>query len=335
MAWRQYSSAILLLSLGVSVVRADGVPSAWESLHLSTTVIGGATVHYESALEPNLPVFERELKALLGQRAGVVDVLEKKEQVVAEINRILGAEDTDADEQAGILVRLSGAFAGTKLTFYLVRQETIKDFLRAGGRLPHFSYDPQSDKVSYEPQFHWDVEQEPPEHFEFCLPVASDQDFGTGVSGMLGVLMNATGEGMVSMAIHEVTEMAMLRRARPTDPYWRWFSDGFANAITRHLIEKYISHEAAEEFAAAYDLGAYRDLEEEVNLAYWMMGNFCAYVSRAPVEQEVHILHARYAYAMFEAQRLIDEHGLDCIRAFLDKITARESRTGSGSIGRR
>ena len=37
---------------------------------------------------------------------------------------------------------------------------------------------------------------------------------------------------------------------------------------------------------------------------------------------------ARHAYARMEAERLIDEHGMTCIRKILDQISERESRTG-------
>ena len=116
-------------------------------------------------------------------------------------------------------------------------------------------------------------------------------------------------------------------RAKPTDPYWRWFSDGFANAITAVLLEKHLGKASADEFIKDDDLGQYRDLEQEVNLRYWMMGTYFPYVTEAPVETEGKFLHARYAYSFFEAKRLIDANGIDCVRKILDRIAAKQSRT--------
>ncbi len=320
----------LVLSSVVGVSQAGQEQrSGWEHLNLSRTTIAETTVYYEKALEPNLPVFEREFQKLLDERSKGLEIADKKDAIIADINRLLGVDDTDSDGQAQVLVTLAGSLSNVKLTLYLVRQQTIKDFLRKGGQLPSFSYDRDCDTVSYSPQLNWESDETPPEDFDFCIPVAPDKDFQEYVSGVLQAVSHFMGSGMPDVAIHEVTEMTLLRRARPTDPYWRWFSDGFANAITHRLVEKYQGAAAAQEFASAYELDKYSDVEQEINLAYWMMGNFCVYITRIPVEREGHILSARYAYSMSEAQRLIDEHGVDCVREILDRIVATESRTGS------
>ena len=167
-----------------------------------------------------------------------------------------------------------------------------------------------------------------PEEFHLCVPVPPDTPFDEYVS----FVFQSFGEffaGPIDVAIHEVAELTLLRHVRPTDPYWRWFSDGFANAIAYRLVEKYQGADAAQKFALAYDPDENRDMEKEANLAYWMMGNFTVYVVDPPVEKEARILQARYTYSMFEAQKLIDEHGIECVQKILDEIRARDSRKGS------
>lgn len=309
-----------------------GEREGWEQLNLREMSIAGSgiRVFYEPALEPNLPIFEREYRKLLAQEDQREAIASKRAQIVADINHILGAVDANTARQERDLVGIAGTLSGVKPTLYLVKQQTVKDFLRSGGQLPDFEYDRATDSALYSPHVSWRPGEEPPENLELCIPIPPDKDFAEYISGFLGTPMrHFLGDWMAEAAIHEVTEMTLLRRARPTDPYWRWFSDGFANAITALLVEEHLGQEAAEEFAAAYNLEKYRQFETETNLAYWMLGNFFVYVSRTPVEQEGDILYARYAYSMFEAQRLIDAHGIECVREILDKIAARESRRGS------
>ncbi len=299
--------------------------SGWEGLKLVKTTVAGMTVYYEKALEPNLPIFERELKSVLAARDNPSALWSRRSEVIADINRILGVTDPNLAERERDFVQMTGVFSQTKLTLYLVRTTTIKDRLRAGAQLPSFRYDRQTDSVTYQPQISVERGQKPPETYDLCLPIQPDARF---VPGTLDMVRMMQGSGLGDVAIHELTEMALLQRARPSDPYWRWFSDGVANAVTERLVERYLGKEAAAEFGKSYDLDPYRDQEREINLRYWMLGNYFPYVSTIPVESESKLLHARYACATFEAKRLIDANGLDGIRRILDKVVARESRTG-------
>jgi hypothetical protein len=159
------------------------------------------------------------------------------------------------------------------------------------------------------------------------MPIPPDEDFARYVSGIFSGLQMFLGTGTADAAIHEVTELTLLRRVRPTDPYWRWFSDGFANAVTETLVGKYMGKEAAVEFAKNYDPNEHRSQEKEINLRYWMMGTYFPYVTEIPVKPESDILHARYTYSFLEAKRLIDANGIDCVRKILDKIAVKESRS--------
>jgi hypothetical protein len=326
--WSKSVAVSVLMSVLAAVASAAAEPNApsqanrsgWEALNLIQTTLAGTTVYYEKALEPNLPIFEREFNKFLADKEKASPFLEKKSLVVADINRIVGASDTHASDQEQLLADFVRPFAGPKPTFYLARMSTLKNYLRAGGQLPECSYNRNDDTVLYEPKIH--VGQG---SYDLCLPVPPDMDFAKYLSGILGRLQG----GSAGIAIHEVTEATLMDRARPTDPYWRWFSDGFANAIAEKLLEKYVGKEAVVEFAADYDVNECRALESQINLRYWMMANWYPCVLRMPVKRESEINRARYAFATVEARRLIDINGIDCVRRILDKIAARESRKGS------
>ncbi len=332
--------AVLVLSMclaaGGFAGEAPAVPApaarkGWEQLNLSATTLVGTKIYYEKALEPNLPAFERELVKFTARRDGPGGGPAQREQIAADINRILGVTEPNLLRwQQEVLTSLAGAFSGPKLTFCLAKAATIKDYLRGGGQLPDFQYDRARDTVEYAPQIL--IKKQPgaipvPD-WELWIPIRPQVDFAGYVSGFFASLGAISGPVMTPVAVHEVTEMTLLRRARPTDAHWRWFSDGLANAITCILVEKYLGPEARRQFARAYDPNDCRAWEKQTNLWYWMLANYCPYGADVPVKAEMDLLHARYAYATFEARRLIDKHGIGCVREILDKIAARDTRAG-------
>ena len=319
---RLFCIALMLVST-CKLVAAD--PNAWEQLNLSSTGIAGATVYYEKSFEPKLPIFEREYKKFLAEKESAKAINAKKKQIFADINQILGISEPDTEMQDKFWTEFLGVFSIEKKTFYLFKKSTTKDFLRAGGQLPNFTYDKASDTAAYNPEFKTTSEDGPIKDFELGFPIDSDETFEKDVSQIFQALQVALGRGKLYLTIHEVVEVSLLMRAKPTGPYWRWFSDGFANAITIEILKKYTGAENAEEFAKANDVNKYKELEKEINLRYWMGLNFCI---KTPLEYENKLTYARYAYAAYEAQRLIEKHGFDCVRKILDEVCTKKTRTG-------
>jgi len=329
------AAVTLTFCLAATAFSGEPRPSAghkgWEQLKLSETTIAGTRVCYEKALEPNLPALARELAKLAAGREKSADIVTRRWEIVADINRILGVTDPKPDSQAQMFVQLAGMLSKTKLTFYLATTTTIKDLLRRGGQLPSFSYDRQSDTVTYSPRLRVVPGAEAPETYDVCIPIAPGKAFEQQIP-LVQEFGQFLGAGTPEIAIHEITEMTLLQKARPTDPYWRWFSDGFANAITCLLLETHMGREAAQEFARAYDPNECKALAQQINLRYWMLGNYGVYVSEIPVEAESQIQHARYTYALLEAQRLIRTHGIDCLRQILDRVAAQDQRGGADLV---
>ncbi len=317
----------LILASTCRLFAAD--PNAWEQLNLNSTSIAGATIYYEKSFEPKLPIFEREYKKFLAEKESSKAINAKKNQIFADINQVLGISEPETEMQDKLWTDLLGAFSLEKTTFYIVKQSTTKDFLRAGGQLPNFTYDKASDTVTYKAEFKIaSISKDGPiEDFEFSFPIASDETFEKDVTLIFQILQVEFVRSNVYSAIHEVVEVSLLMQAKPTGPYWRWFSDGFANAITTEILKKYTGTEDAEEFAEAYDVNKYKELEKEINLQYWMGLKYCV-LHRTPIDYENKLTYARYAYATYEAQRLIEKHGFDCVRKILDEVCTKKTRTG-------
>jgi len=322
-------SAVTVFAGDGAVPRAAGGQSGWERLNLSETTLAGTKVYYEKTLEPDLPVFEKELTKFLAGRDKLAAFVARRQEVVADINRILGATDPNVEGQATTLARFATVFSRIKMTFHLVKMSTTKDFLRSGGQLPDFSYDRATDTATYSPRINVTEGAAPPAKYDLCIPIPADKEFGEYVAGVFNTLKEFVGPSIIGVAIHEVTEFSLLKRARPTDPYWRWFSDGFANAITIGLLEKYVGKDAAGPFAHDFDPNDKQGLANQVNLRYWMLADYCVYTTDVPVKAESEISGARYAYATQEARRLVDTHGVGCVHEILDWIAAKDRRDGN------
>jgi hypothetical protein len=126
---------------------------------------------------------------------------------------------------------------------------------------------------------------------------------------------------------HELTEGAIVLRLKPTDAHFRWFSDGFANALTERLLRKYVGEDEARKFAAQYDTAPYADLEKQLNLRYWLGA---AYGIHTSLESEERLENARYAYATLVAKQFIERFGVEKIAPVLAKASLSEGGKSAG-----
>ncbi len=325
---RRYIWIVLILASCCRLFAAD--PNAWEQLNLSSARIAGTTIYYEKSLEEKLPVFQKLYKDYCNKINTLKKVL-VREKITAEIYDIVGPVEFDIAKQLKAMTEILSLLSAENQTFYLVRKEATKDYLRKGGKLPHMSYDKETDmvtqyfgvagqlinsKVAITNYFSDDKE------LEILIPIETKHTFEKDLEEYFGMLAECFSTGVL---LHETIEPAILKRWRPENPYWRWFSDGFANAITIEILKKYSGDENAEEFAKAYDLNEHKKLEKEINLRYWMGLNFCI---QTPLEYESELRMARYTYATYEAQQLIEKHGIDCVRKILDEVCTKKTRTG-------
>ena len=165
----------LILASTCRLFAADQKP--WEQLKLSSTSIAGTTIYYEKSLEEKLPIFETRYKQFLADTKIVKNIETKKKQIIADINNILGITEPDIEKQDKALTGLLGAFSINNLTFYIVLQDTTKDFLFSGGTLPNFTYDKTDDTVTYNPEFITTSEDGADKSFELAFLVASEETF--------------------------------------------------------------------------------------------------------------------------------------------------------------
>ncbi len=318
--------------LSLACLAEEKVP--WEALGLEKATLDGRTFYFEKALESKLDVFREKYKAFLtksGEEGSQSkELLGKAEEIMAEVYRLLGASEKDIPKEQlgellGIFLGKSAFFfeAVQEATVYVARQETIKDYLRKGGELPCFGYDKESDTASF--RFEMVFRSESPNEKlppNLPFPVKSSEQFEEDISPEFEALSRLI-RLKAGVAFHELAETTILSRLRAPDPYFRWFSDGFANAIARRMVEKHVGQKVAKEFVDGYDTSKHADLEKEVNLYYWMG---LAFSIKTPLESESDLDSARYAYATFEAERLVEKHGVEVVKKILDKACERPTR---------
>jgi len=332
----------LVLTLLVSPVawgEENKTEDPWKTFDLATVKVAGVTVHYEKSLAGDLAKIRRKLSDFLKQEAknfAQVDALRGKSgKIIGQVNAILGFSPTDRQKasQRKILstflrVSLRLARPGHKTSIYLVTQESIKDYLHKGGSLPGFSYDKAKDRANY--SFFIDTRgtgDKGERHIAFPL---SARDAVKQLAGVLTGLGKMQSTETVGLALHELIEVTMMGyRLKPHDPYLRWFSDGFANAVAIHILKQHLGEKTAAAFAKSYDISKYADLEKQINLLYWKGLGFSIEV---PVESEQRLERARYNYATHEAVRLIDRHGIGCVAKILDKTAKNKQGNDSRAL---
>jgi hypothetical protein len=281
-----------------------------------------------------LPVFEKTYKEFLSKKSQNDTLNAKKEQILTNINTILGVTEPNIVLQDQTWERFLKAFSSMKMTFRLVHKNIIKDYLLSGERLPNLTYDKDSDMVINNIQFEYSGTLGFTKNVDFVFPIDSIYTFDKDIEEIFQKLHTLFDSGLsAGVSIHEIVESILFMRAKPTDPYWRWFNDGVANAITYELLKKHFGTQDANDFIKVFDLNHNeKELQKEINLRYWMIGNYCILLNDMPTKTGQQFDNARYTYATFEARRLIDNHGIDCVRKILDEISTKPSRNGSDLI---
>ncbi len=319
---------ILLILLMHAVIWADVSGSFIEALKLKSTRIEDAVVYYEPCLEEKLPFFKTAYSDFRGAEEKRVRQLdEKKQAVFTEIENIVGpAEDLEAAYEKIVtgLTEMASSLFPAEPAFYLIRQPTIKDYMRKGGSLPNFCYDKETDMVTYRWEF-FTTSEGARQKLEFTFPVASVETFEADVNNVFRMISFMQETLATSLTIHEIAETSLVRRLKTGAPRIRWFTDGFANVVTYEILRKHFGRSQAEELLKGYGIEQYSELKDQINLQYWMISNYNlgSPTNPFPLEAEKRLELARYSYALDEAKRLVDAHGIECVRKIIDLFAAK------------
>jgi len=321
-----------VMSLAQAGVGQSGVSRAPDPLNafdLATFDARGLTVRYEKSLGGELAAIKDAISAhqdAEAEQAKKVRVIqEKADELIDQVDQIIGLSPTKEQRESqqrifGDCLKKLGSGAlfapvGGR-TVCLLTRKSIKEHMRKGGALPWFSYDAKEDSVTYNLQI--DLHGGMADVRELIIPIEG-QTAAKDLSRVLAVLGRVRRTDWVAgLALHELSEISMMSyrfRTAPGDPYWRWFSEGFANAVAAHVLKKHFGAEESAAFAGSYDTTPFMQMKEQVDLRHWMGLGLSI---EAPVESEQRLKEARYAFATQEALRVTDKYGIDVVGRILD-----------------
>ena len=333
-------SAIIVLCVQSIAIGADR-PDPLKAFDLAAFDARGLTVRYEKSLEGELAAVKDAISAHQDAEAEQAKKLAaigaKADELIDQVNQIIGLSPTK--EQRESQQRLFGGFLkmggdalfapGSGRTVCLLTRNSIKEHMRKGGALPGFSYDAKEDSVTYNLQI--DLHGGIADVRERIIPVG-EQAAAKDLRQVLAVLGRVRRTDWVAgLALHELSEISMMSyrfRPAPGDPYWRWFSEGFANAVAVHVLKKHVGAEESAAFAGSYEMTPFLQMKEQIDLRHWMSLGLGI---EAPVESEQRLKEARYAFAMHEALRLTDKYGIDVVGRILDKA-CKDAVNESGNL---
>jgi hypothetical protein len=307
----------LLAGLYIAIpLRAQTTRPVWEVMDLPSVRGERVTIYYDKTLDgdPQAAVASYE-RFVASRKSSPIEGREA--DILRDINAIVGipASPELAKSQQTLLGLIHGFRGMAPPTICFLKMSTIKSYLEGGGQIPQYSYNAQEKRATF--KFEASLGEQPAS--ELVMPAGDSASLPEAVSQFERMIVE--GVPTVPMTIHELTEAAILRRLRPKDQYYRWFSDGFANAITERLVRKYLGDAEADRFAAAYDTAKYAEIQHEINLTYW---RGLAAAVKTSLEIETRIDYARYCYSMLEAKRLLDAHGIEIVAKIMEKAAPDE-----------
>ena len=324
------------------VLAAEKTPEVVEKLGLKKAEVEGATIYYEPALAGQLETVKKAYQDYRDRMAGQTTakpfspdkLIAKKTVVLDDIYNIVGVDDPELKDR---LVTVADGFLGTDKTlsiplvgmgniFYLMQGTTSKEYLRSGGTLPNVTYDKKTD--SAESRFLFGTDQDNSSNQEVVLPVSVDEPdrLEKVLESLFSILpqqMETAKNSLLSdsIIIHEIAESAIIGRLRSNDPYRRWFTDGFANAVTYEILKRHFSEAEANVFIEAYDTKPHQDLQSQTNLKYWFIADL-SMSNHPPIQQEDELISARYSFATEQARRIVEAYGIECIKKIIDQYIA-------------
>lgn len=297
-----------------------------EGMELKSMPVGALRIYYDNSMAGSLDeirdFFENFSAQFEAQQAQARALQNQSVSIIQEVNRLIGWEP-DADYKQGqrnvLNVFLTNSIWSLMMEdsrIFLINKEASKQYLREGGTIPGIVYHPVSDKAEFELSMAWNFKNnvKTQKRSLFVLPVDNFEELEAYRESLENTFL--TGPGVT---FHELIEVTLFKRLEPQDPTFRWFSDGFANALSERLLRKFIGPEAELDFQNKFSVEPYRDLQSALLLRYWMGAGFCV---ETGFESETRLTHARYSFATLEARRLIDDHGEGIVAKAIDLALA-------------
>ena len=305
------------VSESASAAAADaGSPLQWE-----TRVTPEATFLIDPALIDTAgPLIDRMSTRLheYADRLAAGPAAADREVCLAAINQLLGRDPDPALRQ--LQTRIFATFvdslgfrfaAGDRLRVTVVTTAHAKAHLRAGGTLPHTTYDAATDRGSIKYRFTANAKQAMATVEDLIVMVRPGGPVLTAGDPWFEMAADAPDDALL-LALHGVAEFTLAQAwiERRVDPHWRWFSVGLAYAIALRAMDEAGQHDAAEAARRHLSTAPVAELRRNANLRYWLEQTHQPAIDGYGEDR---LNQARAAFALDEIERLIVAHGTEWI----------------------
>ncbi len=317
MSTNRLSIMVLVTTLAAVTAQAGAAPRmAGVTLH--TRQVQNVTVYYQPDLEPVMDAVAEAVVEGVGNLHATADRIllmrDRADAIVDDLNHIVsfnplvdGQIDQHATLQRGLHPQPLPGRGDESMAVYVLLRGTIREYLRDGGELASFSHDPVSDRVTQRGR---------PRDGEPIIIAVAEEDPAEGIA----VYFNAFDTALwaaPTLALRMTIGQTLQARVRADHFHTRWFFDGYADALTVHLLREHIGEDAATPMLDRAELERLAPLRDEANLLHWP--------TRPPALRlrtagERRLEQARMRLAMHEALRLIERHGPEHVGRALDQL---------------
>ncbi|WP_145075453.1 tetratricopeptide repeat protein [Poriferisphaera corsica] len=268
-----------------------------------------------------------------GDRVEAAVLAKDLDQITAMIDGLVGghhAETVAKSSSADFLKKLLGvngtlSFVEGEVVFAIVDRNDVFKYVQKGGAVPGVSIDPETGRGKVEVSFKVGSEtgQQVIDGVEMVVPVETGggvrqgerKDLVDAFEGLTLLLFGGEEEDRGigrGVAIHEIAELAIIRRLNAQPLHSRWFTDGMAEVVTWLVLRDVYGEEMAQQWERDTEL--FGDMLSEVDLLRWEKKG-------AQIETKIETIsrlgQARYAFAGEEFRRLVDVYGEDVIKQII------------------
>ncbi|MCP3906198.1 MAG: hypothetical protein GY715_21445, partial [Planctomycetes bacterium] len=338
--WLRPLLALVSVMLVAGMAGQNVPDDPWGPLELIDVPTEAGRLRLDPALAAHRDVVcDRVVEAMRRHReqsAGPERLVARADEIVERVLEMLGEERDPRDERErrNAAQGLIGLIRATRfdlapadeLTIIVCLNDTVRGYLRRGGKLPHFVYDADTGTASYElrMQRHLSDTSAATEGFVLdLLPI------GLESIDELDGWRPATGGGMDpgGLAVHEFVELAILDRIDPEQAHWRWFTDGLASAVAVRVLLDVGAMRARSQLLDSLDTSRFETWRGRSNLRYWpgieyQVGRLVLPSAPALLPDEGALTLARYAFAFELVDGLVEPGGMEPMRRALTAMGA-------------
>ena len=327
------------------VVHATVLPRSLEAQSATKALVRhGVVIEYpaewEGVAQRLLPWLRARIERLEQQRPEdyVLRIHRNREEILEEISHCLGVSQPAGTMQRFLrqMIQLMGKAVGAMPDPTRVRLWEKNDLiahLDAGGQLPGYKYDRESNEVTFGASLVSGGSKRVPQPgmAPIVLTQAAEPQLLAEAQGRINRLLNGIESVMPRLAATTLCSTARVGIRQELGvhvPGDMWLVEGASNYIAGELLKRHFTDAMAADFLSALATRPYLDVKGRVDLASW------SGVERNRPCAGQRLRSARLAFATAEVTRLIQRHGRDAIaKIFVELKKAAGERKGRDRPG--